>query len=331
MNQTDLFAPSFRCPSPTPSSREGATRPGIKARSSWTLNLLLTLSLGLGSTGCSFMMVHRRFTEPSPSDWGDGGCTHGYNAPLVDTGVAVGTLAGMAVVSALEAGPKSDAQTTALTAYQATTGALAGVFLVSALYGFSNVSKCNRADDAVVRPLRGAVVSSAPTALDAAGFRLGSSPVEAREACSGSGRVWGDADGGVSTCVGPAKPPIGAGTTWLYFKATRLSVVEADVKPPGSNVETWSGAYRDLQRTLKERHGAPVDKNLDLPEKCKASTAFMQCLADGKIRGATRWDLHDGTTVLLSVAPEHGVGIIRVRFSAQDATAAGPKAKKALP
>ena len=285
------------------------------------------LFLGIGCTGCSFMTVRSRSTTGSTTSYGGNtGCTRSYRAPVSDTSGVVGNLAGMAVFSALAPDQKSDAQQTVATAYLTTTGVLAGVLVFSAIYGYSVVSECNRSEDALPASTIKEVMGNAPPASETAGFHLGGSPVDAREACTSSGRVWADTDGG-SVCKGPAKPPIGAQTTRLYFKATRLAIIEAEVHPPGDDVESWSGAFRDLQRTLKERYGAPVEKSLELPDECKPSEAFMQCLEDGKIRGTTRWSLQNGMTVLLSVAPENGAGIIRVRFSARDASSAGPQVK----
>ena len=272
---------------------------------------IMMLVLGIGCAGCSFATVHGS-TTPSP---GEPACTQRYTAPAVDTGWVVGNLAGMAIFNAITSrGGGSDQQKTVSTAYFATAGALSGLFLISAIYGYAAVARCNRFEEAALWHRERARAKIAPPSFDAAGFHLGSSPGEAREACATAGRVWADVDGG-ATCSGLAKGPIAAQTTRLFFTATRLVVVEADVRPAGEGVETWSGAFRALQHTLKEWYGTPSEKSLDLPDECKPSAVFMRCLADGKIKGITRWNLFTGTSVALIVAPENGAGVIRVRFS----------------
>jgi hypothetical protein len=291
----------------------------------------MMLLVGIGCTGCSAVAVHARSTTASSAlEGGHRPCTRSYVAPIVDTGLAVSNLAGMASFSLVNAGPKSDAQKTVAEAYLATSGVLAAVYAISAIYGYSTVSTCKRYGDAFPGMSAGEIAANAPAAFETAGFHLGNSAVEAREDCASSGRVWVAIDGG-QACKGPAHPPLGERTTRLYFQATRLSIIEADVRPPGEDVESWSAAYRELQRTLKQRYGAPAEKSLELPDECKPEAAFMQCLTDGKIRGTTRWSLQNGTTVVLSVAPENGSGIIRVRFTAKDAAAAGTQAKNASP
>ncbi len=276
---------------------------------------IMMLVLGLGCAGCSFATVHGS-TTPSA---GEPACTRSYTAPATDAGGVVGNLTGMAIFNALTPrGGGSDEQKTVSTAYFATAGALSGLFLISGIYGYAAVARCNRFEEAALRKSAEERAKIPPPLFDAAGFHLGSSPGEARAACATAGRVWADVDGG-ATCSGLAKAPIAAQTTRLFFTATRLVVVEADVRPAGEDVETWSGAFRDLQHTLKEWYGTPAEKSLDLPDECKPSAAFMQCLNDGKIKGITRWNLFTGTTVVLTVAPENGAGVIRVRFSLQGA------------
>jgi hypothetical protein len=157
-----------------------------------------------------------------------------------------------------------------------------------------------------------------PPEQNAAGFRLGSSPIDAQDACEGAGQRWAKA-GKSSTCSGTARPPLGAQTTRLQFQDSRLTIVEADVLPLGGDAEAWVAAFRDLQRTIKDRYGAPVEKSFEVPDECKQPATFMQCLGGGKISGSSLWSLEDGTTIRLSIVPDNGAGIIRVRFSGPDA------------
>lgn len=108
---------------------------------------IMMLALGIGCAGCSFATVHGS-TTPSP---GEPACTQSYTAPAVDTGWVVGNLAGMAIFNAITSrGGGSDQQKTVSTAYFATAGALSGLFLISAIYGYAAVARCNRFEEAAL-------------------------------------------------------------------------------------------------------------------------------------------------------------------------------------
>ncbi|MDX2053938.1 MAG: hypothetical protein SFV15_16165 [Polyangiaceae bacterium] len=218
-------------------------------------------------------------------------------------------------------------------------GAVAALFLASAVYGLSEAEECRATFAPKEAPeregpraqpsstYRSTHVPSPSTSAEpqyaapsgGAGFVFGESPEQALARCSRNGGAW-STDEGAATC------------TWLRDQnsvrvqlnfcpvpsnpaAPALCRVLFETSPQTTDASVWRRLVTSLQGQLRRRFGPTHDQKVRYPESCKATASFYQCLVDGQIAFRELWGWKDGHRVTLVMDKGGNPGQPSVRIS----------------
>jgi hypothetical protein len=260
-------------------------------------------------SACSFLVV-----RPAPRKSADGqlnssiDCTQNNWAPNADVMLGMGELTG-AGVAFVEGGTPP--------AIIGLGAAIAAVFVGSAVYGYSNTTRCharNRvrtnaptspgafpiADDERARGSRasdpwasliasGAQQPDVPKTVD--GFTFATTIAVAEQVCTVTQRAW-ELEGRIAKCDAKGNDS-GANRTRLEFELGSLAQIVFLYDPAQG---AFNRDYDALHEKLRVRYGKPQAARAPLTGDC--ATALPECMQRGEMPSGSTWHLRSGRIVL---------------------------------
>lgn len=183
-------------------------------------------------------------------------------------------------------------------------------FLYSALGGKSKIKKGAKATP-----------RAAPRRI--AGFRLGWSLEETRDACTIEELTFQRTQNGYRCSEPPVSGSLG-GPVDLTFCGTRLCRVDVLDRPSRALSSLWVDQFKSTYRAMKLRYGQHSEKSVKVPSKCRED--LLSCLEQGKASIMYRWTWK-GRSLRLTLARYKGVPTMRVilRDTPRQATRSGLK------
>ena len=166
---------------------------------------------------------------------------------------------------------------------------------------------------AVVAPTAGVsgrpITSKAEPPKSAAGFDFGSDPAKVRKDCEVAGYTWTAPSEKTGVCSGPATDVGFAASVRVDFcdgKSCRVTLVHR----PESR---WAAIFTDLRESLTKKYGEPRLLSGSVPEECRETAKFMECLEDGSLRMQFAWSWSTREHIDLSLGkPAKGTGPVAI-------------------
>jgi hypothetical protein len=273
--------------------------------------------------GCSFI-----FTS-APKDDKDDRCSTSYLPPVLDTVSALLELGFVAYqASGSETGFERARDNRELNI--ALGVGFTVLYGASAVYGYATVGKCRSQKKRLAEEEKRAQIVDQPPVPrgwssppeGAVGFRFGSTVAEAQQACVGAGHRW-TAIENAHSCSGAGTPIVQSpASVYLVFCAERLCRIDIAVHPKGMDARAAVAVFGELRQAITGLYGTPIHSNIQVPDQCKAESAFLDCLRRGQARGDVRWQWPTGHAVALEVIVDQaGQPIVGARFSLPGAAA----------
>jgi len=192
----------------------------------------------------------------------------------------------------------------------------------SAVYGFTSMSSCRRAQrkwklggtwtgtsspnpgpNPTFPPIPTYV--SGPSPKGAAGFEFSSSPDSAQKLCTDSGFSW-SGEGSRFECSGSPDSTVPLpGPAAMRFCDGDLCVI--GLRTPGEppNAASLLQAFGNIRAQLERRYGPPTTRTMNIPKAC-AGPRLLECVKAGVARASATWLWADRWAVHLSMPSSPG-------------------------
>jgi hypothetical protein len=144
------------------------------------------------------------------------------------------------------------------------------------------------------------LLTSRKPRVDGFGFDFDKPQQDAAISCLQASLLGGMREGAY-ICSGLPSNEIPYASAELSFADQRILKMRIVVRPP-ENAEKWTGAFRKTLSTLTRVYGKPKQRDIVIPNECKATEQFLDCLATGDVTASATWTRSDNRFVSMKIA-----------------------------